>query len=137
MKKDLKNFKVTILGLFLILSSAMAMANNTAISSGAWETGTNWSTGVPPLATDIVIVPAGMVMTVNASGDVCGSLTIAATGSVIINASGSLSIGGNFSNAGIFTAIAGSTLSFNGAANSTITGGGAYIIAGTVVLNMG
>ncbi len=137
MKKDLKNFKVTILGLFLILSSAMAMANNTAISSGAWETGTNWSTGVPPLATDIVIVPAGMVMTVNASGDVCGSLTIAATGSVIINAAGSLSIGGNFSNAGTFTAIAGSTLSFNGAANSTITGGGAYIIAGTVVLNMG
>jgi hypothetical protein len=136
MKNELKNYKISILSLFLILSSAAVMANNTAISSGAWETGTNWSTGVAPLASDMVIVPAGMAMTVNASGDVCGSLTIAGAGSVIINAAGSLSIGGNFSNSGTFTAIAGSTLSFNGAANSTITGGGSYIIAGNVVLNM-
>jgi hypothetical protein len=128
--------RVNALILLILLKASMAMAINTATSSGAWETGTNWSSGVAPLATDIVIVPAGRAMTVNATGDVCASLTIAATGSVIINANESLSIGGNFSNAGTFAANAGSTLTFNGAATSTITGGGTYTIAGTVVLNM-
>jgi Secretion system C-terminal sorting domain len=131
------NHNRIILTLILVLSSSLLKANNTAITSGAWETGTNWSLGAPPLTTDIVTIPSGITMTVNVPGDVCGSLTIAPTGSLIINAAGGLSIGGNFSNAGSFTSIAGSTLTFNGAATSIITGGGAYVIAGTVVLNMG
>jgi hypothetical protein len=126
-----------LLTLLMLLSSGMVMANNTALVSGAWETGTNWSSGAAPLATDIVNIPAGLVMTVSAAGDACVSLTIAATGSVIINSGGNLSIGGNFSNAGTFLASAGSTLTFNGSSNSTITGGGTYTIAGTIVMNMG
>jgi type IX secretion system substrate protein len=129
--------KVTALLLFMLFSGGISIAANTAILSGAWETGANWSSGTAPLATDNVVVPAGLTMTVKVTGDVCASLTIAATGAVIINANESLSIGGNFSNAGTFTVNAGSTLTFNGAANSTITGGGTYTIAGTVVLNMG
>ncbi|HMH21165.1 MAG TPA: T9SS type A sorting domain-containing protein [Puia sp.] len=130
-------FKIQILTLSLLLSSGVAMANNTALASGAWEAGANWSSGSAPLATDMVVVPAGMTMTVNASGDVCGRLQIAATGAVIINNGFDLSIAGDFSNAGTFTAMAGSSLIFNGSANSTITGGGTYTIPGTVVMNMG
>jgi hypothetical protein len=130
-------FKIQTLTLSFLLASALAMANNTAISSGPWETGANWSSGAATLATDIVIVPAGLTMTVNAAGDVCGSLQIAATGAVKINNGYGLSIAGDFTNAGSFTAVTGSTLTFNGAANSTITGGGTYLIAGTIVMNMG
>jgi hypothetical protein len=129
--------KTTVLTILILLRSVIAVANNTAIASGAWETGTNWSTGVAPLATDNVVIPAGFTMTVLAVGDVCGSLNIAATGAVHINANESLSIGGNFTNAGTFIAFAGSTLTFNGAANSIISGGGAYTVAATVVMDMG
>ena len=127
--------KIKTFTFFLLLSSGIAKAN-TAILSGPWETGTNWSTGVAPLATDAVIVPAGITMTLQSTGDVCASLTIAAGGSVIINSGESLSIGGNFSNAGTFLAQGASTLTFNGAANSVINGGGTYTIAATVVMNM-
>jgi hypothetical protein len=121
-----------------LLCSVWAMATtNTAITSGAWENGANWSAGAAPVATDAVIVPAGISMTINAAGDVCASLTIANSGWVLMKPNMSLSIGGNLSNAGTFTAQAGSTVTFNGAANSTITGGGIYTIAGTVVMNMG
>ncbi|HEV3410927.1 MAG TPA: T9SS type A sorting domain-containing protein [Puia sp.] len=121
----------------IILRCATAMANNIAILSGNWETGTNWSTGAAPLATDAVVIPAGITMTVTAVGDVCGSLSIINLGALTINANESLSIGGNFTNAGAFTATAGSTLTFNGAANSIISGGGTYTIAATIVMNMG
>lgn len=113
------------------------MANNTAIASGNWETGANWSTGVAPVLADNVVIPAGFTITITAVGDVCGTLTINATGTLTMNANESLSIAGSFANAGTFTAKAGSTLTFNGAANSTITGGGTYSITGTVVMNMG
>ena len=111
-------------------------ANNTAIASGTWETPANWSLGTVPIATDNVIIPGGFTITATAVGDVCGSLTMAAGGSLTINNGSTLSIGGNFSNAGTFNAIAGSSLIFNGALTSTVTGGGTYTVAGTVVLNM-
>jgi len=113
------------------------MANNTAIASGNWENRLNWSAGTVPLATDAVVIPAGITITVAATGDVCGSLDIAASGSLSINKNENLSIGGNFTNAGTFGASAGSTVTFNGAANSVISGGGVYLIVGTIVLDMG
>jgi hypothetical protein len=131
------HFHIKILILCILLNAGSAMGNNTAISSGAWETGSNWSLGVPPVITDIVVIPAGFTVTVNIPVDVCGTLTIAATGSLVINSGGNLSIASNFSNAGSLIGNAGSTLTFNGNSNSTITGGGAYLIAGTVVMNMG
>jgi hypothetical protein len=130
-------FKTQVLTALVLFCSVAAMATNTAIVSGNWETGTNWSSGTAPLATDVANIPAGITMTVTVAGDVCSSLTIAGTGTVIINAAGTLAIGGNFGNAGTFTAAAGSQLIFNGAANSVISGGGTYSIAATVVMNMG
>jgi hypothetical protein len=134
----MKTFNLRAVSLVVtLLISGWTMANKTALHSGAWENGANWSAGAAPVATDNVIIPAGISMTVNVTTDLCASLTIAGTGSVSIIVNKGLAIGGNLSNAGTFTAAAGSTVTFNGAANSTVTGGGSYTIAGTIVLNMG
>ena len=136
MKKS--NLTKAILLTMTLFISRLAMANNTALTSGNWETGSNWSTGAAPTATDNVVVPAGIQITITATGDVCGSLNIAGSGGwVYINANESLAIGGSLTNAGTFTALAGSTVTFNGSSNSIISGGGNYSIAGTIVLNMG
>src|ERR1035437_2209220 len=132
--------RISVLCLFVVLLFSPKIiwaVTNTASVSGAWETGTNWSLGHIPLATEDVVVPTGLSMNVNAS-DVCLSLTINGGGTVTINGAQNLGIAGGFSNAGTFTAAtAGSTLTFNAASNSTVTGAGTYTIAGTIVLNMG
>jgi len=134
MSKGPYSNRITVLTILILFYSVIAMANNTAIASGAWETGTNWSTGVAPLATDNVIVPAGFTMSASVAGDVCASLTIAGTVNVSTT---SLSIGGNLTNTGTLFAFPGSTITFNGAANSVISGGGSYTIEATIVMNMG
>ncbi len=55
----------------------------------------------------------------------------------MMNTGATLNIGGDFINAGSFTATTGSTITFNGTSNAVITGGGTYLISGTIVLNMG
>ncbi|HXB43054.1 MAG TPA: hypothetical protein VNV85_03320, partial [Puia sp.] len=129
--------RVAMLLAILLLSAGFAVANNTAITSGSWETASNWSLGTAPTGADNVVIPAGITMTVKVAGDNCASLTIAPGGSVIINGNKSLFIGGNLSNAGTFTVNAASTIQFYGFSNSTITGGGTYTISGTISLNMG
>ena len=129
--------KIRILTLPMVLAASTVMAaNNTAVSSGAWETGSNWSLGTAPVATDNVSIPAGKTMTVKVAADVCGKLSIAATGSLVINAACGLSVAGDLNNAGSLTVNATATLTFNGSAASIISGGGTYLITGTVVLNM-
>ena len=133
----IKKFRLDILISvpFFLLSTGILKANNIAISSGAWETGVNWSLGVPPAANDIVIIPAGKNMIVS-SADLCKDLNIASTASLVISTGGSMGISGNFSNAGSFICNTGSSIIFNGPGGSVITGGGNYQIAGTIVLNM-
>ena len=132
----LNPYHATFLAIALCLRSTISVAGiNTAIKTGPWETGSNWSTGVAPLATDNVIVPAGITMTVAAAGDVCASLSVSALGTVWVT--GTLNIGGSLTNAGTFFCFTGSTLTFNGVANSVISGGGSYTIFATVVMNMG
>ncbi|HWB94984.1 MAG TPA: T9SS type A sorting domain-containing protein [Puia sp.] len=112
-------------------------ATITARATGNWETRSTWSGNVVPRATDIVVIPAGFTVTVSATGDVCGPLTINAGGTLTINKNDALSIGGSFTNAGSFTASTGSTLTFNGGTTTVISGGGTYLIAGVIVLDMG
>ncbi len=130
-------FRMAALLAIMLLGAGMAIAANTALSSGNWEVAAKWSSGTVPVATDNVVIPAGITMTVTASGDYCGSLTIAATGALVINSNKSLYIGGNLSNAGSFTANSGSLVQFFGLSNAAITGGGTYGISGTISLNMG
>lgn len=129
--------KKPLLILAALLCTFIGWAQNTAISSGAWETGANWSLGHAPLATENVIIPSPFSMTVNAN-DVCLSLTINSGATVTIIGAQNLSIAGNFANAGTFTAsTAGSSLTFNATSNSILSGAGTYTFAGTVVLAMG
>ncbi|HVS97254.1 MAG TPA: T9SS type A sorting domain-containing protein [Puia sp.] len=109
---------------------------NTAVATGNWESASTWSRGAVPTTSDDVVIPSGLTVTLTATGDVCGAVTINSGGTLTINSNESLAIGGNFTNAGSFTASSGSTLTFNCAANTVISGGGTYLIAGTVVLNM-
>jgi hypothetical protein len=128
--------KITAFTALILIHSAIALAGtNTATKTGAWETGSNWSTGAAPVATDNVIVPSGFTMTASVAGDLCASLTVNAGGTVYVT--GTLSIGGSLTNAGTFNSYAGGTVTFNGAANSVISGGGSYSIAGTTGMNMG
>jgi hypothetical protein len=126
-----------ILLLFVLLSPNKVEANNTALTTGAWETGSNWSLGTVPGASDDVTIPAGITITVKVSGDVCARLSVAASGSLVINTGATLNIGSDLTNTGSFISNTGSTITFSGAANSVVAGGGTYLIAGTVVLNMG
>ncbi len=135
MKSRFRIFCIPLL--FVLLSANIANANNTATGSGAWETASNWSLGTVPVATDNVTIPAGITITVKVAGDLCAKLSVAASGSIVINAGASLNIGNDFTNAGSFTSSAGSTITFNGAANTLISGGGTYLITGTIILNLG
>lgn len=118
-------------------SGHLFAANNTATKNGAWTTAGTWSLGRVPISTDVVVINPGITVTTSTNGAlVCASLTIDATGKLTLS-SGSLAISGNLDNLGTLTASAATTLTFNGTANSTITGGGSYSIAGTVVMNMG
>ncbi len=123
--------------MFVLLSSNIAKANNTALTTGAWETGSNWSLGTVPTGSDNVIIPAGITITVKVSGDLCAKLSISTSGTLVINTSASLNIGGDFINAGSFTENTGSTITFNSVTNAVIAGGGSYMISGTIVLNLG
>ncbi|HWY97689.1 MAG TPA: hypothetical protein VNY36_01275, partial [Bacteroidia bacterium] len=126
---------LTIL-LFVFLSLVAKAITNTASYTGAWESAGNWSLGHSPLVTEDVVIPSGVSMSVNAA-DSCLSLTINNAGSVTINSYSSLAIAGNFSNAGTFTDVYASTISFTASTNSTITGSGSCTVSGTVVLDMG
>jgi Secretion system C-terminal sorting domain/F5/8 type C domain len=122
--------------LFVLLSTNSVKANNTALTTGAWEIAANWSLGTVPSALDNVIIPGGITITVKVSGDLCSKLSVASTGTLVVNTNATLNIGGDLINAGSFTATAGSTIIFSGTFNSVVSGGGTYIIAGTIVLNM-
>ncbi|MGZ4059870.1 MAG: beta strand repeat-containing protein, partial [Bacteroidia bacterium] len=129
-----KKIFFVILFSFLLFFKSNAVTN-TASTSGAWETGGNWSLGHAPLVTEDVVVPNTFAMTVNAN-DVCLSLTIAVGGTVTTTGAFTLSIAGNFANDGTFTAAVGSTIVFNAAVNSTVTGAGTFTVK-NVTLNMG
>src|SRR5580658_2464979 len=96
-------FLTTAFTALILIHSAITLAGtNTAIHTGAWETGTNWSTGAAPIATDNVIVPSGFTMTASVAGDVCASATVNVGGTLYVSGAGTFNIGGNLTNAGTF-----------------------------------
>ncbi len=95
----------------------------TDAATTVWNTATNWDDGVVPLAGVDVVIPTG---TTNqpSIGDlttaVCKSITIE-TGSTLTIGAGKLTVAGNWSNSGTFTAGTG-TVEFGGSAEQTIGG---------------
>jgi hypothetical protein len=131
------SIKTIITLVLLLFTVSLVKAQSTFSGTGNWSNAGNWSAGIPDGATNATIA-AGASCTVDIVGAQCASLTIAG-GTVSIDTlptACDLSIAGNFTNSGTFSAPAGTTLTFNAASNSIISGGGTYTIAANVVLNM-
>ncbi len=136
--------------LFFVFLFSMLIFSNSSFSatyysrvSGNWNVATTWSTfscggvaaGVAPGAGDDIVICGGHTVSLTAN-DVCLSLTIAVGGTLNTTGAFSLSIAGNFANDGTFSAAVGSTIIFNAAVNSTVTGAGTFTVK-NITLNMG
>ena len=121
-------------------------------TSGDWNTAGNWCGGVPTSSTNVTI-PASTTVNIQFANAVANSVTIAATGSIVMSGAYNLNItaGGTFTNNGIFTATSSTgTVAFLG--NGTISGtttfknidtygalnfGTASTVSGTFILQTG
>ena len=91
-------------------------------TSGDWNTAGNWCGGIPTSSSNVVI-PAGSTVNIQSAIAVANSVTITATGSLVMTGANNLNItaGGSFNNSGTFTATSSTgTVAFLG--NGTISG---------------
>ena len=91
-------------------------------TSGDWNTAGNWCGGVPTSSIN-VIIPASSTVNIQSANAVANSISIAATGSLVMTGAYNLSItaGGSFTNSGTFNATSSTgTVAFLG--SGTITG---------------
>jgi gliding motility-associated-like protein len=110
-----------------IAANALLFANQVCANiitsntvTGNWSATTSWIGGVVPRGTDDVIISAGAVITIDGT-DSCNNLTTNATGQLKCTAIHTLTISGNFTNAGSISLING-TFYFDGSSTQTITG---------------
>jgi autotransporter-associated beta strand protein len=103
------------------------------VASGSW-TGAintdwfnvgNWCGGALPTASTDITIPGGILNfpNINAAGAVCQSITIASGASLTITGANTLTVNGNWSNSGTFTANT-STVTFGGTSAQSILSGG-------------
>ncbi|MDP4208648.1 MAG: autotransporter-associated beta strand repeat-containing protein [Bacteroidota bacterium] len=107
-----------------------------------WNTAANWCGGVPTSATNVVIPSGGNQPVIGAAGGVCNNITINTGATLSISGSNTLTVSGNFTNNGTFTANS-STVVFNAAGaqsvgsvtynNLTLSGSGAKTTTGATV----
>ena len=108
---------------FSAVSGLITVANSTCIpgtwigtTSTDWNTASNWCGGVPTALTNVVIPAGGNQPTIGAAGGLANDITISGT---LIAGSNTLTVSGNWTNAGTFTANT-STVIFNGTAAQNI-----------------
>ena len=83
-----------------------------------WNNAANWCGSVPTASTN-VIIPSGAAFqpSIGASGGVCNNITINSGATLTITSTNSLTVSGNWTNNGTFTANS-STVAFNGTTQS-------------------
>ena len=82
----------------ILITAETDFSTWTGVSSTVWTDPDNWNSGVP-LATDDVLIPAGLTnYPIVAGNDTCNNLTIAENATVIIATAGKLTINGVLSN---------------------------------------
>lgn len=114
--------------------------------SNDWSTAANWCSGVVPLSTTNVVIPAGATRMPEISTSVtCNNLTIDAGATLTTTATGTLNIGGTLTGNGTFTSLG--TTNFNGTAgqqtfsgvsqfyNLTISNPSGLLLPGLVTVN--
>ena len=95
-------------------------------TSTDWHTASNWCSGAVPTSTDNVEILSGAVYqpTIGATA-VCNNIIIDAGATLTITGSNSLTVSGNWTKNGSFTANT-STVNFNGSAAQTINGASTF-----------
>jgi hypothetical protein len=132
-------FPVTTVGSMAGLQGQWTGAVNTA-----WNNGSNWSDGSVPDANVNVVIPSGGNQPVISATALCNNISINSGATLQIASTGTLTISGNWTNNGTFTANE-STVVFNGTSpqigaggffNLTISGSGTFtnaaVISGTL-----
>ncbi|MEP6794325.1 MAG: hypothetical protein ABJB16_08370, partial [Saprospiraceae bacterium] len=116
--KNLQYFGSTATGILNVTGSSCTSGTWLGITSTDWNVSTNWCGGIPTTTTD-VIIPAGPANqpVIGVAGGISHNLTINSGASLTITGSNTLSVSGNWSNNGTFTANT-STVNFNGTTQS-------------------
>jgi len=102
-----------------VLKLKSAMADYTAVS-GNWSNPATWG-GTVPTATDNVIIPNGVTVTVDAAA-VCNSITIQSGGTVNYSGAFTLQVNGDWTNNGTYNGGTNGIVEFAGASNAIISG---------------
>lgn len=92
----------------------------TSICSGNWNNATTWNPPTIPSATNQVIISSGHTVQIETSG-LCSGININSGSKLSCNSTSSLTVKGNWSNSGVFTAKQ-STIFFNGTVPQFIGG---------------
>jgi len=129
MAKRYSKIVLSFLACFLIVQTSFAVITFTAKASTAWGVSTTWTTtpntpGAVPTASDIVSIPGAFNVSLDATGDVCSSLSVAGT---LTGATFTLTVGsGGFTNSG--------TTSFT---TGTLNDAGSFASSGTFTYGTG
>jgi large repetitive protein len=102
-------------------------------SSGNWSDPLIWTPNGVPTSIDNVIIPNGVTVIINVDGAVCNNITIESGGTLEISGSNTLTVYGNWTNNGIFTANS-SMVIFEGSGPATI-GGASTTLFKRITLN--
>jgi hypothetical protein len=115
--KDATYFGTTATGIITVSGSSCTTGNWMGTTSTEWNTTTNWCGGILPTASTDVVIPGGGNQPVIGSSAVCKNLTISYGATLTITGSNTLTVSGNWSNSGAFTANT-STVILNGTAQA-------------------
>ncbi|MFN8356401.1 MAG: hypothetical protein U0Y10_18235 [Spirosomataceae bacterium] len=111
--------------LFVCTQIGTHAATLTASQTGDYEDPATWG-GVAPTATDDVVIPVGFTVTLNTTNGSCLGLNVA--GTLVINPTRTLAVGGSIANTGIIT-INGTLSATNSGASYTNSAGATTTVA--------
>ena len=97
-----------------ILNVATSSCTWIGVISTNWNDASNWGDATVPIASTNVVIPSGGNQPVIGAAAVCNNITVNSGATLIISGSNTLTVSGNWTNSGTFTAPS-STVIFNGA----------------------
>ena len=95
-------------------------ATHTAIGNGPWSSPSTWSDGIVPAAGEDVVIPTGFTVALDINTAAIRNLTLA--GTLTVPVAQTLTLSGNYTNTGTFTA---------GSGTVELTGGSNQVLAAT------